>query len=340
MSSPLISFCIPTLNRGTLLQLTLENLAFHVQGFNVEYVIVDGGSIDNTEEIVSNFSIKYPQTKYFKRSSSVGIDVDILKSVELASGKYCWLMSDDDGLEDGSFLYIINILKNNLGIAGISTNIQAYDCLLQFRIKTVPSISRNLILNDFLFKDKEYCFKNLCIHFGFISAQIINRDIWLSAICNKNLTPFCNSWIIIYVIGEMLNINSNWYYVHKKCIKYRSGNDSFSSRLGIYGRQLITHENFNLTLRSQYPVGSQVYDYIINSLLYDRVARTLCVIKSNNISYKLQYRLLKLYMQFYSKNLIFWVYIFPIFFIPNSLFSFTKFLYFKYKNILWKLFND
>jgi glycosyltransferase involved in cell wall biosynthesis len=98
-----ISLCIPQYNR---IQYLLKNLSFiAMQNYpDIEVVISDDASIDNTEEEINKmaYDYKYPLI-YFRHPVNVGYDANLRKSLELATGDYCIMMGNDDTLsgEDG-----------------------------------------------------------------------------------------------------------------------------------------------------------------------------------------------------------------------------------------------
>jgi abequosyltransferase len=326
-SIPLISFCIPTRNRANLLLEMLSTLVTQTDE-NCEYVIVDGASNDTTSDVIEQFRRDGYRIVYYRREEAIGVDRDILKAIELASGTYCWLMSDDDRVEPGAYSHICEVLRNNPGVAGLSLNIAAYDPTLSYRIQTVPSISAGQVATDILFEDRDHCFSLLGIHLGFISAQVVRRETWLAAVAVRDIAVFCNSWIIVYVIGEMLNLNPNWLYIHRECVAYRSANDSFVARLGVYGRQLITHQNYAFTLNALFGKDSRTYKAVLRTLITDRMGRTLAMIKADGATLKLQWALVLLYVRKYHAFPIFWFKVAPLFLIPNSIFLFVRWVYF------------
>lgn len=327
-SAPLISFCIPTRNRAGLLLESLTNLASQADT-NCEYVIVDGASEDGTVENVERFRRHGHRVVYFRRDKAIGVDRDILKGVELATGTYCWLMSDDDRLEPGAYGHVVEALRRHPDAAGASLNTAAYDSTLSFRIRTVPAISGGRIRSDMVFEDRDHCFGLLGLHLGFISAQIVHRETWLRALAGKDLDPYCNSWIIVYAIGEILRHNPKWLYLHRECISNRSGNDSFAARLGVYRRQLITHEDYAFTLAALFGRRSSTYNAVIRTLITDRMPRTLAVMKADGASLALQGDLAALYVQRYWRFEAFWLRVAPLFLLPNALFRWTRKLYFR-----------
>lgn len=91
-----LSFCIPTLNRGAFIGETLESIVSQATD-EVEIVIVDGGSRDNTQEVVCQYQQRFPRLRYVRDDgqktgssgsapSANGFDRDCNRAVELAQG--------------------------------------------------------------------------------------------------------------------------------------------------------------------------------------------------------------------------------------------------------------
>src|ERR1700759_2688178 len=99
--APLLSFCIATRNRAAALRETLENITAQLCDVSAEIVVVDGNSTDDTEAVVTAAAARDQRIRYFRETSNAGFDADYDKAVTRASGKYCWLASDDDLLETG-----------------------------------------------------------------------------------------------------------------------------------------------------------------------------------------------------------------------------------------------
>ena len=326
-----LSICIPTRNREVYLMECLDNILS--QGVdNLEIVIVDGASTDNTKKVVERYRNQFTNLTYFRRDECIGVDKDILKAVQLSKGEYCWLMSDDDLLEHGALKHVLNYIHLHEPLAGISVNYTAYDSKMEYKIKTVPAISGNKIKKDFLFTDPEKCFSNLGIHLGFLSGQIVNRDVWLKTVLNNNLDGYYNSWLLVYIIGRMFEFESKWLYIHKKLVKYRSGNDSFLAKLGVYNRQLITYVNFPKIIQSIFGYRTKAYKNVIHTLVVDRMARSLAVIKADGGSVAIQFKIFLMYLKSFWYFPLFWYKVFPVFFIPNFLLRYLKHYYMIYKS--------
>ena len=136
----LLGICIPTYNRSNYLKSLLQNILLQLEKCrikkDIQIIIVDGNSKDNTENMVKelNISCNY---KYFKREVEVGVDRDILKTVELCEAEYCWLFSDDDQPTDGAINYLLKILKTRNKLTGVFCNRLPYDCKLEKKVAEV-----------------------------------------------------------------------------------------------------------------------------------------------------------------------------------------------------------
>ncbi len=118
-SEKILSICIPTYNRGTYLKKTLENY-INCTSFNeIEIVISDNCSTDDTETIVKSFTDKYSNIKYQKLEQNIGADRNITKAMLMGSGKYLKLQNDNVYIKDEMLTKILDIIKNNM-----STNVQ------------------------------------------------------------------------------------------------------------------------------------------------------------------------------------------------------------------------
>lgn len=108
---PLLSICIPTYNRaeyleGALINIT-EDLAFND---DVEIVISDNASTDNTYEIGNLFSRQYHNVFYFKNDNNI-LDGNFIAAQNRAKGKYIRLFNDTSRFKSGALKQMIDIIK-------------------------------------------------------------------------------------------------------------------------------------------------------------------------------------------------------------------------------------
>lgn len=312
-----LSICIPTYNRGQFIGETIKSIITQATD-EVEIVISDNGSDDDTEELVREYQKIFSRIRYFRWSRNVGADRNFLKVIEIASGDYCWFMGSDDLVEPGAIQHILFQLDSQRDITGASVNQKIYTLDMQSELKGVP-IAGGRLDSDRLFDNAEVCFCLLGLYFGYISGQIVNRELWNRTVDEAYLDPYFNAFVHIYVIGQMLLKNPNWLYINQRCVAYRSGNDSFLNESGLYNRQVIAHASFEKIVRDLFGKGSATYDAALKLNLTGYMRGDLAHFKKNGVAISLQVRLIFLYVRFYWHYFYFWLNVFPLFFVPRTL---------------------
>lgn len=93
-SNPLVSAIITTHNRAELLPRALDSVV--VQTYpNIEIIVVDDGSTDNTSDVVESYQQKIP-INYIRLDDSVGACRARNTGIEAASGNFVAGLDDDD----------------------------------------------------------------------------------------------------------------------------------------------------------------------------------------------------------------------------------------------------
>lgn len=103
---PKFSVVTPTFNSEVFLAETIESVISQKGDFSIEYILMDGGSTDQTLEIINSYITKLKKNKIAINCKSIDISVfsakdqgmydAINKGFEKASGKYyAWINSDD-----------------------------------------------------------------------------------------------------------------------------------------------------------------------------------------------------------------------------------------------------
>lgn len=335
----LLSICIPTLNRSAYLHGLLNNISQEITKYNLsndlQIVIIDGNSNDDTESIVNSYDFKCNK-KYFRRQVREGIDKDIIKSIELSDAEYCWLFSDDDLFTDGAINHVLDILKNEGKLSGCFCNRVSYDFQMKHKVAEINQWPGKVFNKNWLFTNKSECIKLIGMDFGFISSQIINRTKWLESLGHEDYGDLYKTYyFMIHIFFKMMNENFKWLYIQKELVMQRTGNDTLLNNEGVIKRQHIEHESFEKILNFHYKKKSIEY-YLFFKKMVNRLPRALANLKSQNLSYSTQIYILRLYFKKYKNYFPFWYMVFPIFFIPNSFFKYLKYFYFKYRNFMMK----
>ena len=77
-----------------------------------EYLIVDGGSTDNTIDIIKAYEPQFNGKLKYKSEPDKGIYDAFNKGIERAAGKYVWLVNSDDFIEPGALGKLHNLVKD------------------------------------------------------------------------------------------------------------------------------------------------------------------------------------------------------------------------------------
>lgn len=177
---PLISIAIPTYNRATMLGETLNALASHPELMNddVELVISDNASVDDTANVVSDFSKRTGKPVRFSRNErNLGIDGNIHVVSRLATGRYLLLMSDDDFLKPGALTRLSDLVRQHPDLLFCFANGGAFNGRYDPTEDLPPLIKLKEMM---LTKDPNVVVQTIWIWSTFISAFFVERRAWVS----------------------------------------------------------------------------------------------------------------------------------------------------------------
>ena len=113
------------------------------QGFlDYEYVIVDGGSTDNTIDIIKTYEPRFEGKLKYKSEPDKGIYDAFNKGIQRAIGKYLWLVNSDDFIEPEVLGKLHNLVKDykegEEPIISAIMNFISYDSKVLYQVKSSP----------------------------------------------------------------------------------------------------------------------------------------------------------------------------------------------------------
>jgi glycosyltransferase domain-containing protein len=109
----IVSVIIATYNRDQYIKKAIDSVL--IQTFkNLEIIVVDDSSNEETRKLISKLSEKEPRIFYIKNEKRLGFVKSLNKGIELAKGKYIARLDDDDYWSDPQKLEKqINFLEKN-----------------------------------------------------------------------------------------------------------------------------------------------------------------------------------------------------------------------------------
>lgn len=107
-----LTIIIPTYNRCQSLKVTLANLCKNNYD-QIKIIVLDNNSKDSTEFITREFQETYGFLEYKKNSTNIGLNANLLRTIEICETDWLWMLSDDDFIIDDCFHVIDRNLDNS-----------------------------------------------------------------------------------------------------------------------------------------------------------------------------------------------------------------------------------
>ena len=172
---PKLSICIATYNRGKFIAETIDSILIQLSP-EVELIVVDGASPDNTQEVMDKYLLSYPEIRYFREKENSGVDRDYDKAVCYAKGEYCWLMTDDDLLHPDAISTVLSSLRSDDELVIVNSEVRSKDLstLLQKQMLELGSGRK------YDYSEREIFFSLTANYLSFIGCVIIRRTNWVS----------------------------------------------------------------------------------------------------------------------------------------------------------------
>ena len=196
----LLSICIPNYNRKKCLKNCLNSILISkkISKILFEVCISDNCSEESIEDVILEYS-KNLNIKFKKNSENFGLGRNIIESVSMASGKFVWILGNDDLILANTLSELEMLLEKNSNLDFFfinSFNLKSSEVFKHaqpFKTKNLPN---NMKKFSSINKDKIVDFDQLIdpeISFDFLLGlylSIFKRDKWnknLSYINQKNL---------------------------------------------------------------------------------------------------------------------------------------------------------
>lgn len=229
MSAPRLSVCIPVHNFGAFLGATLDSILPQATG-EVEVLVLDGGSTDDTPAVVAARQARHPGLAYVRRPQKGGIDRDLALAVAAARGEYCWVFSGDDVMRPDAVARVLAELASGCDAYLLESML----CDLELRPLAVHRMARVDAPRTFRLDDRaerlEYlrASLNTAAVFSFCSAVVFRRDRWEATPVDESFygSCFAHAARLLTMLPGGLRVR----YLPGPFLDKRGDNDSFNTR--------------------------------------------------------------------------------------------------------------
>lgn len=281
-----ISICIPQYNRIEYLIKSLDELQDQTYS-NFEVIISDDCSKDNTQEVINDIKSSYSfPIIYHRFESNQGYDRNLRKSMELATGDYCFVLGNDDTLAHNDVLvqleyFLIDNGSPDLGFCNYNEYSDA------------SKITRRALNTRIIGKGPDIALKNYS-SFSFVAGLIFKKSTFdrfntdrfdksiyaqialaLNMICNNAvLFSIDEVWvrkdITVSNAGEEIKSNSYRDFINRKWSDIKPADGGLKSVINVLcsvleSNNLLTNQRLNYVfgkiLFNTYPYWVIDYKY-------------------------------------------------------------------------------
>jgi glycosyltransferase involved in cell wall biosynthesis len=111
-AAPLVSVVMPSLNQGRYIGLALDSILMQDYS-NIETIVVDGGSTDNTVDVLKNYQGRIVWKSEKDRNMTEAVN----KGIHLSRGVYIKPLASDEVLYDGAITRLVDAARSGQATA-------------------------------------------------------------------------------------------------------------------------------------------------------------------------------------------------------------------------------
>ncbi|MFC4182447.1 glycosyltransferase [Saccharococcus thermophilus] len=284
---PLVSILIPTYNRPHYFELALQS-ALNQTYENIEIIVCDDSTNDETEKLVTKYTSKYDNLTYIKNRTRLGQFENDIKLFNLAKGEYINYLMDDDLFHpqkiEKMMNYYLNDQKNEITL--VTSHRQLIDgngsLLKDFastkRLFETDTIIDGKVLGEYILKTLINCIgepttvlfrkRDLDEPFGTFSGR--------EYLCNVDLA----SWFNLLFKGKAVYISEtlSYFRIHdnqqlQSAEMLLNGTIDYAHMIMESRKKglLQKDRDYELTLKNWFNYTQTIANSIINSNNIDRI---------------------------------------------------------------------
>lgn len=229
-----LSVCIPTHDgRRADLAAALERLvaqAADEEPGTVELCVTDNASADGTEAMITGLVAAGAPIRYRRHPRDLGAAANVMASVALATGEWCWLHASDDLIADGALRAVLAATEVPDDVVGVTVGRAPLDADMLYEREAEPAA---LLPSgpERIFADPVEAIAELGMLFTYLPSQVVRRVAWEAIVAVDAGRPLAVSayYPHVYVLVRMLLNPSpptpRWSWVPDKLVMNRPRHD-------------------------------------------------------------------------------------------------------------------
>lgn len=169
---PILGICIPAYKRPDQLLASVQSIIQSVGKHTIPVFISDDSTDDTNVATIEQLRTLYPLIIHRRNLKNLGIDCNILKSADICSCQYAWLLGEDDRLLPGAISYVLDVLQHE-DPHFLYVNYRSVDASMKIVLK-----DRSLPLRrDDALGSSEFLARDAW-SIGFIGSCVIRTEYW------------------------------------------------------------------------------------------------------------------------------------------------------------------
>ena len=318
-----LSICIPTYNRAQFLEECLQSVLLSITGHEdqIEIIISDNASTDNTGDIVRAIQEMHPWIRYHRNEQNIGGDRNIYAVAAMGVGKYIWVIGDDDKIEPEAIERVLEKIRSGYGLIICNYSVWAKDFSYVIKNTGLP------LGCDEVFNNPDKLMRRIGYHVGYISSIIIKNDIFFKIPESEYLNYIDYGFPQIYAVYSGIFQHCNAIYISSALVCNRSGNSGNYDwwKYFVKGTSLI----FEALSGKGYAKNAIIAAK--HQILKEAIIPQLCSMRiRGEIDRRIHVRLMTTY---YKNNWLFWLIGLPVLLVPTSIARIGKGIVMMIRNI-------
>lgn len=246
---PLVSVLIPVYNRASIVGETID-CVINQSYKNLEIIICDNCSTDDTFEVLRNYQRKDERIKIYRNESNLGPVLNWKRCFEESSGKYIKLLFSDDLIEYSFIDICTAVLESHNDMAFVYTSTKLFNIELGFSEDYYISNSTRIIEKEY-YLEKGYASPEFPVS---ATSALFRRSDFIIEEIDYMMSTGAGSDILIY-LNSLKNYN---YIYHVNSViaffRHHSGSITVSkgSELGIIYLKAYCHYYLSNGLNKYY----------------------------------------------------------------------------------------
>lgn len=169
-----LGICIPTYKRPDQLRACVQSIIRSCRSHQVPIFISDDSTDDTNIQVIQELLTDYPHIIHDRNPKNLGIDRNILKSVDICSCRYAWIIGEDDRMVPEGVSTVLSVMEaSETEWPFIYVNYASVDEDLKVVLneKSLP------LKVDTRMRAEEF-FESDAWSIGFIGGCVINHRLW------------------------------------------------------------------------------------------------------------------------------------------------------------------